>query len=101
MDCSPPGSSFHGILQAKILEWVAISFSRGSSQPRNQTQVSYFAGRFFTNWTKREAQDARLNKLPKNVKYKYFLISYFNWRLITLQYCGGFLPYIDMDQTWV
>ena len=41
MDCSPPGSSVHGILQARILEWVAISFSRGSSQPRDWTCVSY------------------------------------------------------------
>ena len=40
MDCGPPGSSVHGILQARILEWVAISFSRGSSQPRDQTRVS-------------------------------------------------------------
>ena len=40
MDCSPPGSSVHGILQACILEWVSISFSRGSSQGRDQTQVS-------------------------------------------------------------
>ena len=40
MDCSPPGSSVHGILQARILEWVAIPFSRRSSQPRDQTQVS-------------------------------------------------------------
>ena len=40
IDCSPPGSSVHGILQARILEWVAISFPRGSSQPRNQTRVS-------------------------------------------------------------
>ena len=47
MDCSPPGSSIHGILQARILEWVAISFSRGSSQPRDQTQVSCIAGRNF------------------------------------------------------
>ena len=44
MDCSPPGSSVHGILQARILEWVAISSSRGSSQPRDQTCVS---SRFF------------------------------------------------------
>ena len=44
-DCSPPGSSVHGILQAKILEWVAISHSRGSSQPRNQSGVSCIAGR--------------------------------------------------------
>ena len=49
MDCSPPGSSVHGILQARILEWVAISFSRGSSQPRDRTQVSHTAGRFFTS----------------------------------------------------
>ena len=49
MNCSPPGSqSVHGILQAGILEWVAISFSRRSSQPRNQTLVLCIAGRFFT-----------------------------------------------------
>ena len=47
-DCSPPGSSFHGILQATIPEWVAIPSSRGSSWSRDQTQVSYFAGRFST-----------------------------------------------------
>ena len=41
VDCSPPGSSVHGILQARKLEWVAMPFSRGSSQPRYQTQVSY------------------------------------------------------------
>ena len=62
MDCSPPGSSVHGILQARILEWVAIPFSwvaipfsRGSSQPRDQTRVSCVAGRFFTIWATREA----------------------------------------------
>ena len=48
MNCSLPGSSVLGILQARILEWVAIFFSRGSSQPRDQTWISYFAGRFFT-----------------------------------------------------
>ena len=56
MDCSLPGSSVHGILQARILEWVAISFSKGSSQRRNRTQVSFIAGRFFTTWAMREAQ---------------------------------------------
>ena len=55
MDCSPPGSSVHGILQARILEWVAISFSRGSSQPRDRTQFSCTAVRFFTIWATREA----------------------------------------------
>ena len=47
---TPPGSSLHGILQARILEWVTIPFSRGSSQPRGQTQVSCIAGRFLTGW---------------------------------------------------
>ena len=50
MDCSPPGSSVHGSLQARILEWVAISFSRGSSQSRDRTSVSHMACRFFTVW---------------------------------------------------
>ena len=50
VDCSPPGSSIHGILQARILEWVAISFSRGSSHPRDRTQVSRIAGRRFNLW---------------------------------------------------
>ena len=49
MDCSTPGSSVHEIFQARILEWVAISFSRGSSQPKDRTQVSCTASRFFTD----------------------------------------------------
>ena len=55
IDCSPPGSSVHGILQARILEWAAISFSRGSSPPRDQTRISYMspalAGGFFITGT--------------------------------------------------
>ena len=50
MNHSPPGSSVHGILQARILEWVAIPFSRGSSWPRDQTKVFCIAGRVFTVW---------------------------------------------------
>ena len=48
MEYSPPGSSVHGIVQARIPQWVAISFSRGASRPRDQTHVSCTAGRFFT-----------------------------------------------------
>ena len=48
MDCNLPDSSIHAIFQARILEWVAISFSKGSSQPRNRTHVSCISGRFFT-----------------------------------------------------
>ena len=53
VDRSLPGSSVHRILQARILEWVAILFSRGSSRPRDLTQVSCIAGGFFTIWTTR------------------------------------------------
>ena len=49
MDCSLPGSSVRGIFQRRILEWVAISFSMESSRPRNRSQVSCIAGRFFTD----------------------------------------------------
>ena len=55
MACIPPGSSVWGILQARILEGVAIPFSRESSQPRDWTQVSSIAGGFFTNWATRVA----------------------------------------------
>ena len=55
MDCSPRGSFVHGIFQAIILEWVAISFCRRSSQPRDQTSVSHIAGRLFITWATREA----------------------------------------------
>ena len=51
MDCSLPGSSIYGIFQARILEWVAISFSRGNSWPRDWTQVSRIVGRCFIIWT--------------------------------------------------
>ena len=62
MDCSLPGSSIHGILQARILGWVAISFSRGSSWPGDRTRVSHIAGRLFTIWATKEP--------PKKVKVK-------------------------------
>ena len=74
MDCSLSGSSIHGIFQARVLEWIGISFSRGSSRPRNQTPVSRIAGRCFTIWATREAhgkitvsttvQSFSLNKWP-------------------------------------
>ena len=54
MDCSPPGSSVHGIFQARILEWVAIRFSRESSQPRDRSPVSRIVGRSFTAWATKE-----------------------------------------------
>ena len=64
MDCSPPGHSVHRIFQARILEWVAISFSRGSSRLRDWTWVFCTAGRFFTNWATMELD----NKFKKGFK---------------------------------
>ena len=64
MDGSPPGSSVHGIFQARILEWIAIPFSRGSSQSRDWMQVSWIAGRFFTVWATREAQEEGYKHWP-------------------------------------
>ena len=89
MDCCLPGSSVHWILQAGILKWVVISFSRGSSEPRDWTWVSRIAGRFFTIWAIREAQ-----------AFLFFLILIFlifNWRIIALQYCASFC----CTTTWI
>ena len=57
MDCSLPGSSVYGIFQARVLEWIAISFSKGSSQPRDRTQVSHIVDRCFTVRATREVQE--------------------------------------------
>ena len=67
MHCSLPGSSVHGILQARILEWVAISFSRGSSQPRDRIRVSRIVDRHFTIWATREV-NAGLDKAQDGIK---------------------------------
>ena len=56
MDCSLPGSLVQGIFQARVLEWVAIAFSRRSSRPRDRTQFSRLVGRRFTVWATRESQ---------------------------------------------
>ena len=79
MNCSPPGFSVHGISQANILEWIAISFSRGCSPPRNQTLFSCIAGRFFTReaacnspvWCKKNCY------ILGDLKWNPFISSYF------------------------
>ena len=70
MDCSLPGSSVRGILQARILEWVAIPFSRGSTLPWDWTQVSCIAGRFFTIWAIREDIKEVTHPYFENMKAK-------------------------------
>ena len=89
MDCSPPGSSVHGILQARILEWVAISSSRESSQPRDWIWVSCIADGFFTFWATREVQGHHEFNGKKMVDVSQFIlvinficaqvVTYFQW----------------------
>ena len=86
VDCSLPGSSVHGILQARVLGWVAISFSRGSSQPRDWTWVSCIAGRCFILWATREAL---LGKYQNHRSQNFFNI-YFSYR----KNCRAALRYI-------
>ena len=85
MDCSLQGSSVHGILQAGIPEWVAIPFSRGPSQPRDQTQVCLIAGRFFTVWATREALYKIMNQyivIPVTYNIVYQLYTLYTIKIL-------------------
>ena len=86
MDCSPPCSSVHGISQTRTLEWVAISFCRGSSWLRDQIQVSWIAYGFFTNWTTREALGSLFSKLSITLK-KVVSETKVSWRHL-IEDCG-------------
>ena len=66
--CNPMDYTAQGILQARLLEWIAFPFSRGSSQPRDRTQVSCIAGRFFTSWATREGLTCCTAKKKKKSK---------------------------------
>ena len=75
VDCSPPGYSIHRVFQARVLDWVAISFSRGSFRPRGWTQVSHIAGRCFTIWAIREAPLYILIAYEVNIIF-HFLVDF-------------------------
>ena len=75
INCSLPHSSIHGVLQARILEWIAMPFSRGSSWPRDQTQVSCIADRFFTTWAQGKPVPIWTAFLPFEVPNYYPLLS--------------------------
>ena len=72
MDCSPPGASLHGIPQARILKWVAIPLSRGSSSPRDWTQVSCIAGGLFMYWATREAYEVKWSEVKSLSRVQLF-----------------------------
>ena len=71
VDCCPPGTSVHGILQARILEWVAIPFFSGSSRIRDRTWIFHIAGRFFIVWATREAPSSLNPLLLCEARFKY------------------------------
>ena len=73
--CNPMGYTVHGILQAKILEWVAFPFSTGSFQPRDWTQVSWIAGGFFNSWATREAQIISYFSYVSSICAHFLLVS--------------------------
>ena len=75
MDCTPLFSSVHGVVQERILEWVAIPFSRGSSWPRDRTQVSSIAGRFFIIWATRE------DPYEVIIPFKHSFAYSYNWNV--------------------
>ena len=101
--CSPPGSSVHGILQARILKWVAIPFTRGSSWPSNWTQIPCIAGRFFTIWTTREAPFLPIAITNWPGTYIYLIHKTSPWHRI--YYCLHFADWRNWDteklQSWV
>ena len=95
VDGSPPGSSIHGIHQARILEWVGISFFRGSSQPRDWTQVSHIAGRYFTLWDTRamvgEWKPELFSRFATGLLFKFVFILFKN---IVLKYSWFTMLYL-------
>ena len=106
MDCSLTGFSIHGIFQAKVLEWVAISFSRGSSQPRDQTQVFHIAGRLFTLWATKEAKQTNMpfqkgNCLSYSQAISLLAYAFFSVKFSPLTRVDGMLLTISNFQQYV
>ena len=103
MDCSLPGFPVHGILQARILEWVAVSFSRGSSQSRDGTRVSCIVGGCFTLWAmeRQSIMNIKYNRLHNFQSQIVFVSKPFTWKGIfphLLIWTGLWLPL--MTRVW-
>ena len=98
---SPPGFSIHGIFQARVLEWVAISFSRRSSRPRDWTWVSCIAGRRFTLWATREAggpKDPSKSMCSRSSAFQNLRLSW-GWGRMHL-WLLGVLPWNTQARSW-
>ena len=81
MDCSPLGSSIHGIFLARVLEQVAISFSRGSSRSKDRTQGSHIVGRHFTIWATREDKKERKFVNPHGWAMYFLFLRFRLWQM--------------------
>ena len=92
--CDPMDYTVHGILQARILKWVVFPFSKGSSQPRDWTQVSHIAGKFFTCWATRQAQEYWSGYL--SFRQWIFPTHESNWGLL---HCRGTLYQMSYDRS--
>ena len=92
LDCSLPGSSVHRILQARILEWVAMPSSRGSSQPRDWIRVSCIADRFFT--TEPLGKPLMISYLARIFPFYFFLVFFFSFRFISICISSRALIYL-------
>ena len=86
MDCSLPGFSVHGIFQARVLEWGAIPFSRGSSRPRDQTRVSHIAGKRFALWATTEyTEEGNSNgNIISHILFSYLILVFYDLILVIL-----------------
>ena len=97
MDCSLPGSSVHGIFQALVLEWIAISFSRGSSWPRHQTQLSRIVDRRFTAWATRKVHQGPSSSISYLRDSSSPFIKWEEWIWYTSQgYCEDSMRWLHM-----
>ena len=102
-DSETPWTVVYGILQPRILEWVAFLFSRGSSQPRNQTQVSLIEGRFFSSWATREAlwMPGRPGKHKYTYKTKYSIYTSCKHKYILLRAYISMKMSVSWDSTLI
>ena len=99
VDCSLPGSSVHGILQARILEWVATSFSRGSSRHRYRTQVSCIGGTHFNFWATQRKYP--MNTPHENAPWKFPMNQYTEPWLGTLEHCTACILLQDTPESCI